>query len=1089
MSMSSRSGRSNSKTMKADIKRGASSNRPTSMFQGALGSPPTQPIPPTEELNRRLALVLESMNIPKAKAQEFMAQSDEKKWQLVSQQDQQESKDPPSHYLDQLQLHNQAIEKQIVKKAKSKKLPKGIEPARNLLRALEISLRTNSLQWVKDFIGYQPVDGEQREHGGLDILIDYFRKMDDEGRTDNHEHLCVLCLRALMNNATGFTSVMGHPDSINQICLCLKDIDPFKSTSAEEQTRRFRTHVLVLELLAAVCLVPKGHRRVLEAFDNFKMVNNEAVRFQSLIHILRSERHRTGVMVAAMAFINVVVHCVPDMNFQVALQHEFTQLGIIPILEEMEVEAADELREQIEAYQDNFLNVAELSKEAELHEQDLEVIEELEDDLKDLQGKVEDIERRHTQTVAVLHKDIAEHKLTNERVRKSLEDEKREHLRNVIKLQQEVAKFRTHAEESRLSYQRMEQVALQTQSKLESTTKELDVMKREATQLSQKAQQEIAALTKAAEDAKAQAAKQLQNLGSAGGDSGSAPLPPGGAPTLAETIASSAPPPPPPPLPPQGMGMAPPPPPGAGGPPPPPGMGGPPPPPGMPGGMGTMKAKRRIQTRVKLPMLNWVAVDASKITDTVFQEIDDEKVHELVDFSEFEEAFQLPNKHQSSIKLQKQQSDTGENIRKTVDAATMGRSKGPTSVLDLNRARNLGIATRRIGLEADAVIDAIERMDVDKIPPEKAELLRNDFLPTDEELKAIKERTDTGQKIAPLDSLLLKLSGVKRVKAKLTILMNMENAMDTLKSVSPAADAVTVASQSLMQSTNLRRLFEVILAYGNLMNSGRRGGAYGFKLSVFDRLLDMKSLDKTRNLMHFVVATVAEKMPEVSNFREDIIDLNKAAQVSLQALRGELSQATATVNAMKQEIANGSDVEKLKAILAELEPLAEVAQKDVTEAAAMFGKVTKFYCEPHSSEPTSFFATFVRLKNSYSKAEKENAARKRKEQALLAKEAEKKTVRQVMNTDLESNTDGFADDGFGDSTPGSPNEKDKGGLSRVTQVEDGTLDLLINEMKSTAFRRPEGLHKRETRRRMSMRQATRAPPDGGAYANARPWLK
>ena len=67
----------------------------------------------------------------------------------------------------------------------------------------------------------------------------------------------------------------------------------------------------------------------------------------------------------------------------------------------------------------------------------------------------------------------------------------------------------------------------------------------------------------------------------------------------------------------------------------------------------------------------------------------------------------------------------------------------------------------KVALEAaDAVIDAIERMDVDKIPPEKAELLRNDFLPTDEELKAIKERTDNGQKIAPLDSLLLKLSGV-----------------------------------------------------------------------------------------------------------------------------------------------------------------------------------------------------------------------------------------------------------------------------------------------------------------------------------------
>lgn len=82
-------------------------------------------------------------------------------------------------------------------------------------------------------------------------------------------------------------------------------------------TRKFRTHVLVLELLAAVCLVPSGHKKVLEAFDNFQRQMSEATRFQTLMHLLRTERRRVGVMVAAMAFINVVVHCVPDMNYQV----------------------------------------------------------------------------------------------------------------------------------------------------------------------------------------------------------------------------------------------------------------------------------------------------------------------------------------------------------------------------------------------------------------------------------------------------------------------------------------------------------------------------------------------------------------------------------------------------------------------------------------------------------------------------------------------------------------------------------------------------------------------------------------------------
>ena len=906
---------------------------------------------------------------------------------------------------------------------------------------------------------------------------------------------------------------MSHPDSINRICLCLKDADPFQSASPEQQAKRFRTHILVLELLAAVCLVPKGHRRVLESFDHFKKANAEKVRFQSLMHILRSERNRVGVMVAAMAFINVVVHCVPDMNFQVALQHEFTQLGIIPILEEMERDAAEELREQIEAYQDNFLNVAELSKEAELHEQDIEVIEELEDDIKDLQLKVEDIERRHSQTVAVLHKDIAEHKLTHDRVRKSLEDEKREHLRNVIKLQQEVAKFRAHAEESRLSYQRMEQVALQTQSKLDSTTSELDVMKSEATELSAKAKEEIAALKKQADEAKSAALAQLQSLGSDGLASavaaaasapGAPPPPPPGAPP---SMASMAPPPPPPPPPPPMMGGGPPPPPpppgGPPGAPPPPGMPGMPPPPGMPGmpGMSGMPgaagpAKRRIKTTVKLPMLNWVAVDQRKIKDTVFSQIDDENIHDAVDFSAFENAFKLGVGTGTIKRPAAGKEDAGPGPgRKTMDSGTMGRSKGPTSVLDMNRARNLGIATRRIGMDADAVIEAIEAMDMTKIPGEKAELLRNDFLPEPDEIKLIAARLDADQKVAPLDMMLFKLSKVPRVKAKLTIMMNLENTLDTLKNISPSADAVTVASQSLMQSKNLKKLFEVILAFGNLMNSGRRGGVWGFKLSVFDRLIDMKSSDKQLNLMHFVVDTISEKMPEVSNFREDIIDLNKAAECSLSQLRGELAMVKQTMHSIKSEMDAGSENAQLKASYEEFQPLVEQAEKDVAEATAIFGQVTAFYCEQPTVDPTTFFSTFVRLNKTYTTAEKDNNARKRREEAIIAKakaEAEKKSIAATMVTDKgESATDEFKNlDGFAtDSAPTSPAAavKEQGGLARVGKVEDGTLDNLINEMKTSAFRRPEGRAKRETRRRMSMRGARPEPPS--AYGAARPWLK
>ena len=47
-----------------------------------------------------------------------------------------------------------------------------------------------------------------------------------------------------------------------------------------------------------------------------------------------------------------------------------------------------------------------------------------------------------------------------------------------------------------------------------------------------------------------------------------------------------------------------------------------------------------------------------------------------------------------------------------------------------------------------------------------------------------------------------------------------------------------------------------MLAYGNYMNSQRRGGAYGFKLQTLDVLTDAKSTDKKITLLHYIAGTV-----------------------------------------------------------------------------------------------------------------------------------------------------------------------------------------------------------------------------------------
>jgi hypothetical protein len=78
-------------------------------------------------------------------------------------------------------------------------------------------------------------------------------------------------------------------------------------------------------------------------------------------------------------------------------------------------------------------------------------------------------------------------------------------------------------------------------------------------------------------------------------------------------------------------------------------------------------------------------------------------------------------------------------------------------------------------------------------------------------------------------------------------------------------------------SKKLRRVLEIILAFGNYQNSSKRGPAYGFKLQSLDTLLDTKSTDKRMCLLHYIVETVRHKFPELLNFDSELMYIDKAA--------------------------------------------------------------------------------------------------------------------------------------------------------------------------------------------------------------------
>ncbi len=80
------------------------------------------------------------------------------------------------------------------------------------------------------------------------------------------------------------------------------------------------------------------------------------------------------------------------------------------------------------------------------------------------------------------------------------------------------------------------------------------------------------------------------------------------------------------------------------------------------------------------------------------------------------------------------------------------------------------------------------------------------------------------------------LARIERCESKLRAISLIENFEEIKNTLDPQLNAVITACNSVKSSVKLKRVLEMVLAFGNYMNSSRRGGAYGFKISALDRV-------------------------------------------------------------------------------------------------------------------------------------------------------------------------------------------------------------------------------------------------------------
>ncbi|XP_058423013.1 disheveled-associated activator of morphogenesis 1 isoform X1 [Diceros bicornis minor] len=947
---------------------------------------PALPMPPVEELDVMFSELVDELDLTDKHREAMFALPAEKKWQIYcsKKKDQEENKGAtswPEFYIDQ--LNSMAARKSLLALEKEEE-----EERSKTIESLKTALRTKPMRFVNRFI----------ELDGLSCILNFLKTMDYETAESRIHTSLIGCIKALMNNSQGRAHVLAHSESINVIAQSLS-------------TENIKTKVAVLEILGAVCLVPGGHRKGLQAMLHYQKYASERTRFQTLINDLdRSTgryRDEVSLKTAIMSFINAVLSQgagEESLDFRLHLRYEFLMLGIQPVI--------DKLREHENSTLDRHLDFFEMLR----NEDELEFAKRFElvhIDTKSATQMFELTRKRLTHSEAYPHfMSILHHCLQMPYKRNGnsvqywllldriiqqivIQNDKGQdpdstplenfNIKNVVRMlvnENEVKQWKEQAEKMRKEHNELQQKLEKKERECDAKTQEKEEMMQTLNKMKEKLEKETTEhkhVKQQVADLTAQLHELSRRAVCASIPGGPSPGAPGG--PFPSSVPGSLPLPPPPPALPGGLLPPPPPPLPPGGPPPPPGpppLGGIMPPPGAPLGL-TLKKKNIPQPTNALKSFNWSKLPENKLEGTVWTEIDDTKVFKILDLEDLERTF-------SAYQRQQKEADA-------IDDTLSSKLKvKELSVIDGRRAQNCNILLSRLKLSNDEIKQAILTMDEQEdLPKDMLEQLLK-FVPEKSDIDLLEEHKHELDRMAKADRFLFEMSRINHYQQRLQSLYFKKKFAERVAEVKPKVEAIRSGSEEVFRSGALKQLLEVVLAFGNYMNKGQRGNAYGFKISSLNKIADTKSsIDKNITLLHYLITIVENKYPKVLNLNEELRDIPQAAKVNMTELDKEINTLRSGLKAVEMELEYQKSQplqpgDKFVSVVSQFVTVASFSFSDVedllAEAKDLFTKAVKHFGEEAGKiQPDEFFGIFDQFLQAVSEAKQENEnMRKKKEE-------------------------------------------------------------------------------------------------------------
>jgi dishevelled associated activator of morphogenesis len=870
------------------------------------------PISPAE-LERRFGELVKNLAITnEAQRDAMFAMPAEMKWNMLKQSEKEASaatgriEDKPEYWTNRL----------------------AAEPSKGLLAELRVLLSTSPLSWLERFV----------ELNGIVLLVGVLAKIeqkavshvDDKRYRHTADELeieaeCVRCLRMIMNNELGLRAVLRTPAAVQSLCLALDSngMDP-------------RVKSTILKLLTVTCMMPPdGHRNLLLAMNEYRLIKNDKQRFNGLIKALKKAT-TVEQQLGYMYLINALINSPADIDLRVAIRSEFTRLGLPEVIARLKQAGDPELELQLDVF------------EEETTLDDNEVKERF----QGIDIDVDDPDEVFTALRAKL-KDTG------------LSETLQSILRNLLlippdsvdgqKLWLLVARFVRQVSVQREAIGATDDNEIQLDALLVTVADEAANIDKAAeierlrSQLKDLTAKHAALQSEAADQLKLLEAKDaLLKSGGAGGagvkldgsvatqgTTGEIKLPASGddAPITGGPPIGA-------PMPPPMMGGG-----GGGGddapvvggpPPPPPMMGGggggggpgmPPPPPMM--AVKKFKWKLTPDPKTKLKGFQWVKMNPKDADKTIFKKFQETPLENFkFDFQELEAEFAVaaPSAKASGAKAAKEEN------------ATVNLLEGKVS-------QNLSIWLSQYKNKTTSELTrAMMSLDSTLFTPASIKTLLTTLPGKDGERAVQAYLTDGGdaKRLDAPEKFTLELAKVPALEALLSAFLFMLEFEAQASDVRPAIEAVRLASREVFASKRFSRLLQVVMHLGNFLNgTTARGDAPGFKLESLNKIEDTKTSDNKRTLLYYLVGKVKEQDPQLLQWADDLKNVYAAARVALPQMTLDVKQLKDGIAAVKE--AKAAMPAEHRSLHTKFEAFLLKAEEAVEKLAADKDKMEKQY--------------------------------------------------------------------------------------------------------------------------------------------------